>query len=202
MRIRAFNAPFCARIATLGCVWLARDVPVGCRVASHAPSPLGRHRHAKACSRPRTLQTFYISLLLHLRIVWKLQYVHYSHHLIVPTQWYPLQVQGQTLRKSRLHEVLALPLTHTHAYVSRSLTSTLPGTYTIIKHHCITHYSLQYLTIIPLYSCLRTHHRCGPCHAIAPHYESLSKKYTNVNFLKCDVDAAKEVASSYSVSAM
>ncbi|EIM92192.1 thioredoxin-domain-containing protein [Stereum hirsutum FP-91666 SS1] len=43
---------------------------------------------------------------------------------------------------------------------------------------------------------------CGPCHAIAPHYESLSKKYTNVNFLKCDVDAAKEVASSYSVSAM
>lgn len=131
MRIRAFNAPFCARIATLGRVWLARDVPVGCRVASHALSPLGRHRHAKACSRPRTPQTFCISLLLHLRIVWKLQYVYYSYHLLVPTQWYPLQIQGQTLRKSRSREVLALPLTYTHIYISRSLTSTLPGTYTI-----------------------------------------------------------------------
>ncbi|THH18411.1 hypothetical protein EW146_g2576 [Bondarzewia mesenterica] len=43
---------------------------------------------------------------------------------------------------------------------------------------------------------------CGPCHAIAPTFEALSKKYTNVNFLKCDVDAAKEVASQYSVTAM
>ncbi|KAG6910516.1 hypothetical protein DXG01_009935 [Tephrocybe rancida] len=44
--------------------------------------------------------------------------------------------------------------------------------------------------------------RCGPCHAIAPVYEALSKQYTGVNFLKCDVDAAKDVASKYSVSAM
>jgi len=44
--------------------------------------------------------------------------------------------------------------------------------------------------------------RCGPCHAIAPTFESLSKKYTAVNFLKCDVDAAQEVAKRYSVSAM
>ncbi|KAG6837659.1 hypothetical protein H0H93_004935 [Arthromyces matolae] len=44
--------------------------------------------------------------------------------------------------------------------------------------------------------------RCGPCHAIAPVYEALSKQYTNVNFLKCDVDAAKDVASHYSISAM
>ncbi|PPQ99574.1 hypothetical protein CVT24_005362 [Panaeolus cyanescens] len=43
---------------------------------------------------------------------------------------------------------------------------------------------------------------CGPCHAIAPTFEALSKKYTNVNFLKCDVDAAQEVAKEYSVSAM
>jgi len=43
---------------------------------------------------------------------------------------------------------------------------------------------------------------CGPCHAIAPAFEALSKKYTNVNFLKCDVDAASEVASFYSVSVM
>jgi len=43
---------------------------------------------------------------------------------------------------------------------------------------------------------------CGPCHAIAPHFESLSTKHTNVNFLKCDVDEAKDVAALYRVSAM
>jgi thioredoxin 1 len=37
---------------------------------------------------------------------------------------------------------------------------------------------------------------------IAPVYESLSKQYTSVNFLKCDVDAARDVASRYSISAM
>ncbi|KAJ7103384.1 thioredoxin-domain-containing protein [Mycena belliarum] len=45
-------------------------------------------------------------------------------------------------------------------------------------------------------------YRCGPCHAIAPTFEALSKQYTNVNFFKCDVDAAKDVASLYRVSAM
>lgn len=44
--------------------------------------------------------------------------------------------------------------------------------------------------------------RCGPCHTIAPAYEALAKQYTNVNFLKCDVDAAQEVAGRYSISAM
>jgi len=43
---------------------------------------------------------------------------------------------------------------------------------------------------------------CGPCHAIAPAFEALSKKYTSVNFLKCDVDTAFEVATFYSISAM
>ncbi|KAJ7446512.1 thioredoxin-domain-containing protein [Mycena galericulata] len=43
---------------------------------------------------------------------------------------------------------------------------------------------------------------CGPCHAIAPTFESLSKQYRNVNFFKCDVDAAKDVAALYRVSAM
>ncbi|KAL0951583.1 hypothetical protein HGRIS_008265 [Hohenbuehelia grisea] len=43
---------------------------------------------------------------------------------------------------------------------------------------------------------------CGPCHAIAPTFEALSKRYSNVNFCKCDVDAAKEIASMYAVSAM
>jgi len=43
---------------------------------------------------------------------------------------------------------------------------------------------------------------CGPCHAIAPAYEALSKQYSSVNFLKCDVDAAQEVARRYGVRAM
>jgi hypothetical protein len=30
----------------------------------------------------------------------------------------------------------------------------------------------------------------------------MAKQHTNVNFLKCDVDAAQEVAGRYSVSAM
>ncbi|KAF8560072.1 thioredoxin-domain-containing protein [Imleria badia] len=43
---------------------------------------------------------------------------------------------------------------------------------------------------------------CGPCHAIAPTFEALAKQYPNVNFVKCDVDAARDVASTYKVSAM
>ncbi|PCH34045.1 thioredoxin-domain-containing protein [Wolfiporia cocos MD-104 SS10] len=43
---------------------------------------------------------------------------------------------------------------------------------------------------------------CGPCHMIAPTFEALAKQYKNVNFLKCDVDAAKDVASAYRVKAM
>jgi len=43
---------------------------------------------------------------------------------------------------------------------------------------------------------------CGPCHAIAPKFEALSKEFTSVQFLKCDVDAATDVARKYTVSAM
>ncbi|KAF9535691.1 thioredoxin-like protein [Crepidotus variabilis] len=43
---------------------------------------------------------------------------------------------------------------------------------------------------------------CGPCHAIAPTFETLSKQYAGVNFLKCDVDQAPDVAKRYTVSAM
>jgi len=43
---------------------------------------------------------------------------------------------------------------------------------------------------------------CGPCHAIAPAYEALSRQYSSVNFLKCDVDAAQDVARRYSVGVM
>ncbi|KAI0347741.1 thioredoxin-domain-containing protein [Trametopsis cervina] len=43
---------------------------------------------------------------------------------------------------------------------------------------------------------------CGPCHMIAPTFEALSKEFTNVNFLRCDVDEAKDVASHYRIQAM
>ncbi|KAG9089929.1 hypothetical protein FRC06_001293 [Ceratobasidium sp. 370] len=43
---------------------------------------------------------------------------------------------------------------------------------------------------------------CGPCHQIAPHYKSLAASYPQVQFLKCDVDAAQDVAKKYSIRAM
>ncbi|RPD65125.1 thioredoxin-like protein [Lentinus tigrinus ALCF2SS1-7] len=43
---------------------------------------------------------------------------------------------------------------------------------------------------------------CGPCHMIAPTFESLSKQYPKVNFIKCDVDQAKDVAGRYRITAM
>lgn len=44
---------------------------------------------------------------------------------------------------------------------------------------------------------------CGPCHAIAPLYEKLARKYTGrARFLKVDVDEAQDVAQECSVSAM
>ncbi|KAI0756260.1 thioredoxin-like protein [Daedaleopsis nitida] len=43
---------------------------------------------------------------------------------------------------------------------------------------------------------------CGPCHMIAPTFEALSKQYPKVNFIKCDVDQAKDVAAQYRVTAM
>ncbi|KDR85488.1 hypothetical protein GALMADRAFT_234390 [Galerina marginata CBS 339.88] len=43
---------------------------------------------------------------------------------------------------------------------------------------------------------------CGPCHAIAPTFEALSKQYPTVNFLKCDVDAVPDVAQKYTVAVM
>ncbi|KAI9570305.1 thioredoxin-domain-containing protein [Boletus coccyginus] len=43
---------------------------------------------------------------------------------------------------------------------------------------------------------------CGPCHVIAPTFEALANQYPSVNFIKCDVDAARDVASTYRVSVM
>ncbi|XP_005996498.1 thioredoxin [Latimeria chalumnae] len=43
---------------------------------------------------------------------------------------------------------------------------------------------------------------CGPCKMIAPKIEALSKTYTNVVFLKVDVDEAEDVAQHYEITAM
>ncbi|GKY96196.1 hypothetical protein MPSEU_000579500 [Mayamaea pseudoterrestris] len=43
---------------------------------------------------------------------------------------------------------------------------------------------------------------CGPCKMIAPLFEQLSESFTNVIFIKVDVDANPDTAAKYSVSAM
>ncbi|SCZ97677.1 BZ3500_MvSof-1268-A1-R1_Chr4-3g07362 [Microbotryum saponariae] len=43
---------------------------------------------------------------------------------------------------------------------------------------------------------------CGPCHAIAPKFDQLSKIYRDATFCKVDVDAAKDIAQKYSIRAM
>lgn len=44
--------------------------------------------------------------------------------------------------------------------------------------------------------------RCGPCLRISPIFESLSNRYTDVVFLKADVDASPLTALSEGVQAM
>ncbi|XP_053558644.1 thioredoxin [Bombina bombina] len=43
---------------------------------------------------------------------------------------------------------------------------------------------------------------CGPCKRIAPVFEELSKKYSNVVFVKVDVDDASDVAESCGIKSM
>ncbi|KAL2097693.1 hypothetical protein ACEWY4_006900 [Coilia grayii] len=43
---------------------------------------------------------------------------------------------------------------------------------------------------------------CGPCQSIAPFFKSMSEKYTNVVFLKVDVDEAADVAQSCDIKCM
>ena len=43
---------------------------------------------------------------------------------------------------------------------------------------------------------------CGPCKKIAPTYVELSKKYTNVVFLKVDVDESEELSKSFVINAL
>ncbi|KAF3333042.1 hypothetical protein FCM35_KLT02619 [Carex littledalei] len=43
---------------------------------------------------------------------------------------------------------------------------------------------------------------CGPCRFISPIFVELSKKFSNLVFLKVDVDDQADVAKQYSVEAM
>nr|XP_043878630.1 thioredoxin-like [Solea senegalensis] len=43
---------------------------------------------------------------------------------------------------------------------------------------------------------------CPPCKMIAPIFEELAEKYTNMVFLKVDVDEAEDVAANYEVNCM
>ncbi|XP_058479501.1 thioredoxin-like [Solea solea] len=43
---------------------------------------------------------------------------------------------------------------------------------------------------------------CPPCKMIAPIFEELAEKYTNIVFLKVDVDEALDVGEEYNVSSM
>merc|ERR1712071_258413 len=43
---------------------------------------------------------------------------------------------------------------------------------------------------------------CGPCKMIAPKIEAMSKEFTNVVFIKVDVDEVEGVATDYDISCM
>ena len=43
---------------------------------------------------------------------------------------------------------------------------------------------------------------CGPCKRIGPYFDSLSQEFTNVTFLKVDVDENEELVSRYDVNCM
>lgn len=43
---------------------------------------------------------------------------------------------------------------------------------------------------------------CGPCKIIAPKLEEMAQTYTDVIFLKVDVDDCEEVATAYQISCM
>jgi thioredoxin 1 len=43
---------------------------------------------------------------------------------------------------------------------------------------------------------------CGPCRMISPKFEQWAQKYTNITFVKVDVDKAQSIATAMEVSAM
>ncbi|KAJ1500762.1 Thioredoxin-2 [Coelomomyces lativittatus] len=65
------------------------------------------------------------------------------------------------------------------------------------KEELNTHKKSGSLVVVDFYAVW-----CGPCKMIAPKLEELSTKYTNVTFLKVDVDELQELATEYSITAM
>uniref|UniRef100_A0A0K0FJ27 Thioredoxin n=1 Tax=Strongyloides venezuelensis TaxID=75913 RepID=A0A0K0FJ27_STRVS len=43
---------------------------------------------------------------------------------------------------------------------------------------------------------------CGPCKLVAPHFQKFSQKYTDVVFIKVDIDDADELAELYEIKVM
>jgi len=43
---------------------------------------------------------------------------------------------------------------------------------------------------------------CGPCKMIAPYFESLAKKYSNICFVSVDVDESEDIATYLNVQSM
>ncbi|XP_041634830.1 thioredoxin-like [Cheilinus undulatus] len=43
---------------------------------------------------------------------------------------------------------------------------------------------------------------CGPCRKIAPKFEEASEKYTDMIFIKVDVDECSDVATKYEIRCM
>jgi hypothetical protein len=43
---------------------------------------------------------------------------------------------------------------------------------------------------------------CGPCKRIAPDYEKLSEKYTDIVFLKVDADDSEKLSESFQINAL
>uniref|UniRef100_A0A0K0E755 Thioredoxin n=1 Tax=Strongyloides stercoralis TaxID=6248 RepID=A0A0K0E755_STRER len=43
---------------------------------------------------------------------------------------------------------------------------------------------------------------CGPCKLIAPHFAKMAQQYTDVVFIKIDVDEAEDLAELYDIKVM
>lgn len=43
---------------------------------------------------------------------------------------------------------------------------------------------------------------CGPCQMISPRFESFSEKYSNIHFVKVNVDEAQEIATQLGISSL
>jgi thioredoxin 1 len=89
-----------------------------------------------------------------------------------------------------------------------------------LRHILLVHLLCQALSILELQSSshlilystiintllstpyLSLSNRCGPCQMIAPKFEAMSQEFTNVIFVKVDVDAQEKIAGMCGIRAM